>query len=145
MLIRIPATVGNLKNSDEILMKLSNISILVFVRKSAHNGSAEIVLLDHGLYEELPASVRGPLCEFWEATVLRDDAKMKAAAKRIDIVEYMKFAEVLFQQPIRMRSGPIKSKLSQEELEHIRKVARENFDVIMSTLKEMPRSMLFVM
>lgn len=116
----------------------------IFVRKNAQNGKADIILLDHGLYEELPATVRGPLCEFWEATVLRDEAKMKAAAKRINIVEYMKFAEVLFQQPIHMRSGPIRSKLSQEELEHIRKIAKENFDVIMSTLKEMPRSMLFV-
>lgn len=115
------------------------------MRKNAQNGNAEIILLDHGLYEELPASVRGPLCEFWEATVLRDESKMKAAAKKIDIVEYMKFAEVLFQQPIRMRSGAIKSKLSEEELEHIRKIARQNFEVIMSTLKEMPRSMLFVM
>ncbi|KAH8372437.1 hypothetical protein KR093_011597, partial [Drosophila rubida] len=116
----------------------------IFVRKNSKNGRAEIVLLDHGLYEELPANVRGPLCEFWEATVLRDDAKMKAAALKINVVEYIKFAEVLFQQPIRVSSGPIRSKLSQEDLDRIRKVAKENFGLIMNTLREMPRSMLFV-
>ncbi|KAH8299586.1 hypothetical protein KR044_003257, partial [Drosophila immigrans] len=116
----------------------------IFVRKNTRSGRVEIVLLDHGLYEELPEKVRGPLCEFWEATVLRDESKMKVAANKIDVVDYVKFAEVLFQQPLKLRRGPIRSKLTQEELDHIRKVAQENFDVIMSTLKEMPRSMLFV-
>lgn len=118
---------------------------LVFVRKNEKNGKADIILLDHGLYEELPENVRGPLCEFWEATVLRDDESMRKAAKKIDVVEHVKFAEVLFQQPIRIHGGRIRSKLTQDDLDHIQKVARENFDVIMGTLRAMPRSMLFVM
>lgn len=115
------------------------------MRKNERNGKADIILLDHGLYEELPENVRGPLCEFWEATVLRDDKKMKEAARKINVADHVKFAEVLFQQPIRIHGGRILSKLSQDDLDHIQKVARENFDVIMNTLREMPRSMLFVM
>ncbi|KAH8364003.1 hypothetical protein KR084_001410, partial [Drosophila pseudotakahashii] len=116
----------------------------IFVRKNTKNGRADIILLDHGLYEELPQNVRGPLCEFWEATVLRDEAKMQSAAEKIGIADYMRFAEVLFQQPIRNRSGSIRGKLSQEDIDHMQEIARNNFEHIMGTLKEMPRSMLFV-
>ncbi|KAH8379298.1 hypothetical protein KR009_004092, partial [Drosophila setifemur] len=116
----------------------------IFVRRNSKNGLADIILLDHGLYEELPANVRGPLCEFWEATVLRDEAKMQTAAEKIGIADYMRFAEVLFQQPIRIRGGTVRSKLSQEDIDHMQEIAKKNFEHIMGTLKEMPRSMLFV-
>ncbi|XP_016956253.1 uncharacterized aarF domain-containing protein kinase 5 [Drosophila biarmipes] len=116
----------------------------IFVRKNSKSGRADIILLDHGLYEELPQNVRGPLCEFWEATVLRDEAKMQVAAQKIGIADYMRFAEVLFQQPIRNRGGSIRGKLSQEDIDHMQEIARNNFEHIMGTLKEMPRSMLFV-
>lgn len=89
-------------------------------------------------------NVRAPLCEFWEATVLRDEAKMQAAANKIGIADYMRFAEVLFQQPIRIRGGRVRSKLSEEDIIHMKEIARKNFELIMDTLKEMPRSMLFV-
>ncbi|XP_030570803.1 uncharacterized aarF domain-containing protein kinase 5 isoform X2 [Drosophila novamexicana] len=116
----------------------------IFVRKSATGGDADIILLDHGLYEELPHDVRIPLCEFWEATVLRNEPRMKAAANKMQVVDHMKFAAVLFQQPIKMEGGRIRSKLTQEDIDYVQKVAKENFDIIMSTLKEMPRSLLFV-
>ncbi|EDW29456.1 GL22769 [Drosophila persimilis] len=116
----------------------------IFVRRNESSGRADIILLDHGLYEELPVEVRGPLCEFWEATVLRNESKMQAAAEKIGIADYMRFAEVLFQQPIRIRGGRIRSKLSEEDIQHMQEVARKNFESIMGTLKEMPRSMLFV-
>ncbi|TMW42704.1 hypothetical protein DOY81_012216 [Sarcophaga bullata] len=116
----------------------------IFVRKSPKSGKAEIVLLDHGLYEELPASVRGPLCEFWEATVLRDETAMSKAANKLGIKDHMKFAEVLFQQPIRIHGGKIKTKLNEDDIKYMQKIAQKNFDLIMSTLKEMPRNMLFV-
>ncbi|XP_054740156.1 uncharacterized aarF domain-containing protein kinase 5 isoform X1 [Anastrepha obliqua] len=116
----------------------------VYVRKNAKSGQAELVLLDHGLYEFLPESVRLPLCEFWEATVLRDETKMKSSAQRIGIEDHMKFAEVLFQQPMRIHGGRIKTRLSESDIEYIQQVAKKNFELIMSTLKEMPRNMLFV-
>ncbi|KAH8239984.1 hypothetical protein KR032_010015, partial [Drosophila birchii] len=116
----------------------------IFVRRNKKSGRADIILLDHGLYEELPEKVRGPLCDFWEATVLRNEAKMQLAAVKIGIRDYMRFAEVLFQQPIRIREGRIRGKLSQEDIDHMQEIARKNFEYIMGTLKEMPRSMLFV-
>lgn len=58
---------------------------LVFVRKSDVNGKADIVLLDHGLYEYLPMAVRVSLCQFWEAIVLRDVSKMQKYATELGV------------------------------------------------------------
>lgn len=116
----------------------------VFVRKSSKSGKVELVLLDHGLYEEIPADVREPLCEFWEATVLKDENSMKKAAQKLGIKDHMKFAEVLFQQPIRIHGGKIKTKLNQDDINYMQQIAQKNFEIIMSTLKEMPRNLLFV-
>ena len=43
-------------------------------------GKAEVVLLDHGLYEYVPHKVRQSLCRFWKAIVLNDQQDMKRNA-----------------------------------------------------------------
>lgn len=57
----------------------------VFVRKNAKTGRAEIVLLDHGLYEFLPESIRLSLCQFWEAIVLKDINKMQKYSRELNV------------------------------------------------------------
>lgn len=59
--------------------------ISVFLRKNKKSGKPEIVLLDHGLYETLPPPVRLSLCQFWEAIVLKDQAKMDKYAKELNV------------------------------------------------------------
>lgn len=56
----------------------------VFLRK-CKSGKPELVLLDHGLYEHLDASTRRSLCQFWEAIVLKDQAKMDKFAKELNV------------------------------------------------------------
>jgi predicted unusual protein kinase regulating ubiquinone biosynthesis (AarF/ABC1/UbiB family) len=56
----------------------------VLVRKAA-NGKAELVLLDHGLYEYLPPSVRQPLCRLWKAIVMNNHFDMKTHARELGV------------------------------------------------------------
>lgn len=56
----------------------------MFLRKKG-KGKFEIVILDHGLYEQLPQSVRIPLCQFWEAIILKDKNKMDQHAKELNV------------------------------------------------------------
>lgn len=58
--------------------------VLVFIRKTK-KGKPEIVLLDHGLYEHLPLSIRSSLCSFWEAIVLKDQSEMDKYAKELHV------------------------------------------------------------
>lgn len=56
----------------------------VFVRKN-RKGKLEIVLLDHGLYEQVPQKLRRSLCQFWEAIVLKDRVKMQKYANELNV------------------------------------------------------------
>ncbi|XP_055837635.1 uncharacterized aarF domain-containing protein kinase 5 [Episyrphus balteatus] len=116
----------------------------IFVRKAKNSNASELVILDHGLYETVPEKVRLALCDFWEATVLRDEKRMKRSASALNINEYKNFAQVLFQVPFEINGGQVKTKLSDEDIKYMQLVARNNFDRIMQTLREMPRNMLFV-
>ncbi|XP_055920396.1 uncharacterized aarF domain-containing protein kinase 5 [Eupeodes corollae] len=116
----------------------------IFVRKAKNSNESELVILDHGLYETVPENVRLPLCEFWEATVLKDEKRMKRSALALNINEYKNFAQVLFQVPFEINGGQVKTKLSDKDIEYMQQIAKNNFDRIMQTLREMPRNMLFV-
>lgn len=49
------------------------------------NNKAEIVLLDHGLYEYLPESSRVSLCRLWKSIVLNDRDKMKKHSSELGV------------------------------------------------------------
>lgn len=61
--------------------------IIVFLRKNK-NDIMEIVLLDHGLYEELDDSTRTSLCKFWEAIIMKDEDKMDTYAQELHVKGY---------------------------------------------------------
>ncbi|XP_057377247.1 uncharacterized aarF domain-containing protein kinase 5-like isoform X1 [Daphnia carinata] len=72
-------------------------NILVRKRKK---GDAEIVLLDHGLYEELPSNVRKSLCRLWSSIILNDHAGMKRHAAELGVNDYRLFCMAVSQRYI---------------------------------------------
>lgn len=57
---------------------------LVLVRKGP-SGKAQLVLLDHGLYECLPSSVRQSLCRLWKAIVTNNHTDMETYAHELGV------------------------------------------------------------
>nr|CAD7406091.1 unnamed protein product [Timema poppensis] len=57
----------------------------VLIRKSKKDGKAELVIIDHGLYEFLPLDIRQPLCKLWKAIVLNDHLSMKKYAAQLGV------------------------------------------------------------
>ncbi|XP_077982398.1 putative aarF domain-containing protein kinase 5 [Glandiceps talaboti] len=118
----------------------------VFVRHGKDN-KAELVLLDHGLYEELDKKDRVSLCNFWRAIVLKEEANMKKFATALGVEDYFTFAEMLMQRPLNLkarRGMHIRTKLSKEQMKYMQKMAQQHFDQIMKILKELPRPMILV-
>lgn len=115
----------------------------VFIRPGKDK-RAEVVLLDHGLYETLPNDIRDALCHFWEAIVLMDHQAMQKHAARMNIRDYFKFAEILLQRPLETKTKKFSTKLTDEEIAYMQKLAKKRFDIIMDTLREMPQNMLFI-
>uniref|UniRef100_A0A3P8S967 AarF domain containing kinase 5 n=1 Tax=Amphiprion percula TaxID=161767 RepID=A0A3P8S967_AMPPE len=115
----------------------------VLVRRGPDN-KAELVLLDHGLYEYLSEQDRESLCKLWRSVVLRDEQEMKKHSNALGVKEYFLFCEMLLQRPINMRSFGLSNILSKEETAYMRQMAIHRFESIMQVLKAMPRPMLLV-
>ncbi|KAM6903160.1 putative aarF domain-containing protein kinase 5 isoform 1-T1 [Lycodopsis pacificus] len=115
----------------------------VLVRRGPDN-KAQLVLLDHGLYQHLSQRDRVALCKLWRSVVLRDEAAMEEHSKALGVKEYFLFCEMLLQRPINMRELGLSNILSREETTYMREMASERFDSIMRVLKSMPRPMLLV-
>ncbi|KAK2887248.1 hypothetical protein Q8A67_015476 [Cirrhinus molitorella] len=115
----------------------------VLVRRGPDN-KAELVLLDHGLYEYLSKSDRTALCQLWRSIILRDEAGMKTYANQLGVKEYFLFSEMLLQRPINMWNLGLGNILTREETSYMRDMAVNRFDKIMQVLKSMPRPMLLV-
>ncbi|XP_029420052.1 uncharacterized aarF domain-containing protein kinase 5 isoform X3 [Nannospalax galili] len=116
----------------------------VLVRKGP-DGKAELVLLDHGLYQFLDEKDRSSLCQLWRAIILRDKAAMKTHAAALGVQDYLLFSEVLMQRPVRLDQLWGSHLLSREEAAYMQEMAREHFEGIMAVLKALPRPMLLVL
>ncbi|XP_014669951.1 PREDICTED: uncharacterized aarF domain-containing protein kinase 5-like isoform X2 [Priapulus caudatus] len=115
----------------------------VLVRKAADD-SAQIVLLDHGLYDYLDPHNRISLCKLWKSIVLNDHASMKTYAAELGVQDYFVFAEMLMQRPIGRTSLRLPIALTAADVAYMRRMAARQMDEIMLALKSMPRSMLLV-
>ena len=67
----------------------------ILVRK--HNGTkhAELILLDHGLYETIPTEIRLPLARVWQAVVENDHIAMKKYSNELGVEDYRLFCIAL--------------------------------------------------
>ncbi|XP_072013771.1 uncharacterized aarF domain-containing protein kinase 5-like [Amphiura filiformis] len=75
----------------------------VFVRKG-QDGKAELVLLDHGLYEEMPSHIRVALSNYFKAIILKDESGMRDHALKMGVTEYLMFAMMITQRPLNMKA-----------------------------------------
>nr|XP_021405692.1 uncharacterized aarF domain-containing protein kinase 5 [Lonchura striata domestica] len=104
------------------------------------DGRAQLVLLDHGLYETLSERDRLALCGLWRAIVLRDREGMRERAAELGVQDYFLFCEMLMQRPLSRHSG----RLSAAERGYMRGMAARRFPQVLRVLRALPRPMLLV-
>lgn len=59
------------------------IDIIVFIRQ--HKGLTQLVILDHGLYEQLSDQERIALSNLWQAIVFNNQANMKTYSTQLGV------------------------------------------------------------
>ncbi|KAK7115005.1 uncharacterized aarF domain-containing protein kinase 5-like isoform X2 [Littorina saxatilis] len=115
----------------------------VFVRRG-EKGTAQLVLLDHGLYDSLKPHERKALCQLYKAIIMLQEDKMQEFSTALGVEDYAVFCEILVQRPIQRQTLHLPSKMTDEDLAHMRTMAQEHFDKIMAVLKDMPRPLILV-
>ncbi|GJQ70948.1 hypothetical protein Trydic_g864 [Trypoxylus dichotomus] len=114
----------------------------VFIRKKKK--TAEIVLLDHGLYQEIDDTTKTALRGMWRAIVFNNHEEMKLYSNMLGVQNYETLAEILTQRPVRAIGFKLSSRITEEEMHQMTVAAKTRFDEIMEVLKLMPRSLLLI-
>lgn len=115
----------------------------VFIRKDV-KGQAQLVLLDHGLYDKLTQDDRQSLCSLYKAIVLNREDNMQKFSKALGVDDHDVFCEILVQRPVSRSSTYLPSHMTKEDLKHMQYMAQKHFDKIMQVLKDMPRPIILI-
>ena len=70
--------------------------------------------------------------------------KKKKSNVLCECLDYAVFCEILVQRPIQRQTLHLPSRMTAEDLTHMRVMAQQHFDQIMAVLKDMPRCLLLV-
>ncbi|XP_021349976.1 uncharacterized aarF domain-containing protein kinase 5-like isoform X1 [Mizuhopecten yessoensis] len=76
----------------------------VFVRKGSDK-KAELVLLDHGLYDILTPSHRQSLCHLFKAIVMQNEDNMQKYSQELGVEDYQIFSMMVKQGPIKFKTN----------------------------------------
>ena len=77
----------------------------ILVRKNHDTKHAELILLDHGLYETIPTEIRLPLARVWQAVVENDHIAMKTYSNMLGVDDYRLFCMALTQRWVGVAPG----------------------------------------
>ncbi|XP_064640596.1 uncharacterized aarF domain-containing protein kinase 5-like isoform X2 [Lineus longissimus] len=114
----------------------------IFIRKRPSDGKAELVLLDHGLYEFLESEKRVNLCKLYKSIILRNGEEMKKYSKHLGVDDFNIFCEIIVQRPLSRLTYKLPSKMTESDIKYMQKMAQNHFDQIMAVLRTMPKPML---
>ncbi|KAL8610338.1 hypothetical protein ACOMHN_041152 [Nucella lapillus] len=125
----------------------------VFIRRGA-KGKAQLVLLDHGLYDRLKPTERQALCKLYKAIIMLQESNMQKYSLDLGVQDFHIFAIMLMQRPVRLKDRPLfrirpVSRKEWRTLSSERQQAlREDFQVIharvLQVMRDMPTPLWFI-
>eukprot|EP01094_Clydonella_sp_ATCC50884_P024107 TRINITY_DN5956_c0_g1_i1.p1 TRINITY_DN5956_c0_g1~~TRINITY_DN5956_c0_g1_i1.p1 ORF type:complete len:470 (+),score=114.72 TRINITY_DN5956_c0_g1_i1:119-1411(+) len=120
----------------------------VLVRKMPGNERrAQIILLDHGLYKELPNDFRLDYCRLWRAIVDMDEPELERLANKLNAPSHRMFVSMLTARTWdQMSKGADMSKsMTKEERQKIIDTAQQRIGEIIATLGAVQSEILLLL
>ncbi|KAK0044013.1 putative aarF domain-containing protein kinase 5 isoform X1 [Biomphalaria pfeifferi] len=125
----------------------------VFIRKGA-DSKAQLVLLDHGLYDSLSGDHRRALCNLYKAIIMNDEEGMDKNSYKLGVKDSLILSIMIMQRPVRMKTRrlfdikpPTREEwlvMSKEEKAVWREKFQEIHDRVLTVMKEMPTSLIWI-
>lgn len=60
------------------------------------------------------------------------------------VLDYKLFAEILTQAPLKTHGFKLRTRLTEEDMDHMTNFVRDKFDSVMTCLQDMPSTLLLV-
>lgn len=114
-------------------------------------GETQLVVLDHGLYQEFPDKERIWYCKLWKAIVLRNNEEIEKYGRKLGCGEFSHiFALLLSFRPPSNKDIGMTRALTPEDIKDIKAQFKgmdrsDGVEMINRLLESMPRSILFVL
>lgn len=128
----------------------------VFVRKHPKKrGEAQIVLLDHGLYKEVPDRVRTFYCRMYRGFVTGHYEEIRDACASVGIEDWKLMAFIVFMRPLDMEFFTDEGATIADAYEMMRdkrklqrffqKAMMEHMDAVMDLIRSIPREFMLIL
>jgi aarF domain-containing kinase len=112
----------------------------------------DVVVLDHGLYREIPNQMRLGYCEMWEAMILQDAAALQKVADAMGVGEYARLFPLIFTMRAIDSKVKLGDRMSKEERVRVRDTlgvtgfSKDNFKIaeVLHFTERIPRDLLFI-
>jgi aarF domain-containing kinase len=128
----------------------------IFIRKHpTKRGQSQVVLLDHGLYKEVPDHVRTFYCRLYRGFVTGHYDEIRDACTDIGITDWKLMAFVIFMRPLDMTfftdEGITISeahelmKDKKKLMQFFHKATQQHIDEVMELMRQIPREFLLIL
>lgn len=86
------------------------------------------------------------MCQLWKSIILNDQKQMQYFSKQLGVDDFENFCQILLQRPFAWGSAGMlfTSRVTEEDLTIMTKLAQGHFEKVIIILKQLPRSMLLV-
>jgi aarF domain-containing kinase len=116
----------------------------------SNKANFDVILYDHGLYRDIPLTLRRSYAKLWLAVLDADESRMRTYAKEVAGIEdeyFMLFASAITGRDYRVVMRDVKSKRSREETEVMGDGLMEEgmLEGLIQLLGKMPRVLLLVL
>ncbi|KAK2149688.1 hypothetical protein LSH36_442g03031 [Paralvinella palmiformis] len=126
----------------------------IFIRKGKDK-KAEVVILDHGLYDYIKPEDRVNLCRLYKSIIMNNEENMQKYSLALGVEEWYVFSLIVKGGPIKLKNPPfrmsqthlVKKKwkdMTEDEKEYIRGLRKEISGRFMQALKTMPTPLILI-
>ncbi|XP_047965174.1 aarF domain-containing protein kinase 1 [Salvia hispanica] len=117
----------------------------ILVSPDRHNGFS-LVILDHGIYKQLPEEFRKSYCHLWDALIRLDSQKIQQLGETFGVGKYAKYFPVIFTGRTINSKSVLGRGMSPEEKEHLRdEVKSLKMEDVSSFMESLPPEFLTIL
>jgi aarF domain-containing kinase len=119
--------------------------MLVRRNPDSWNNALELVILDHGLYQQIDDEFRVEYARLWISIVERDEDAVRDIAKSLGVQSYDILASMLTARAWREEKAGMSTRLSESDRARLMNLAQDSFGRITQVLSEVNRKVLLLL